>query len=110
MWMNESEIEIALSRCQSAPAHVKKAAQFLSDFCDLINSISDGWPHWSYGTKCAEDLQDIIDKAQHPINQYPSTVVHWSVCQKACNKVKTFLKRCRQTKDNPRVQLFLKEH
>ena len=113
MWMNQHEVEYALNRCQNAPnlpAHVLKAARFLNDFCHLINDISDGWAYWSYGTKCSDSLQELVNEAQWPINQYPSTASTNTECVKACNKVKNFLKRCKQTKDNPTVQDFLRNN
>ena len=109
MFLNEMDIEDAKRRCESdnnLPIQAKMAARFLSDFCDLINSISDGWCYWHYGTKCSKDLQDLVDQIQHSRSLHP-TPQH---CYKACAKVENFLKRCKQTKNNPDVQLFLQEH
>ena len=104
MWMNESDIECAAHRIINPPVLVI-GATFLKDFCELINSISDGWPYWSYGTKCSNDLQTIIDQGQWPINQRG----HYPNVKPAIKKVLTFLKRCKQTKDNVMVIEFVNQ-
>lgn len=111
-WMNQNEIEDARKRIvedPNFPPHFKKAAIFLNDFMDLINSISDGWPYWSYGTKCSSDLQEIVRNARWPVGPY-ATELNQSACKKAMAKVTNFLKRCSQTKDKPEVEKFLETH
>ena len=71
---------------------------FLQAFVELINSISDGWAHWSHGTKCSGDLQDLL--------QAPDTATAEKIAA-AKKKVLAFLKRCKQTKDNPTVIAFV---
>lgn len=101
MWMNEYEIQDAVQRISSPPSFVE-GAYFLSRFCDLINSISDGWPYWSYGTKCSDDLQNLIGQVRHPNNPVDTRKV-----KPAIKKVLTFLKRCKQTKDTEAVIEFV---
>ena len=108
MRMNESEIEYAVD-CIQDPAYLRDAAQFLLEFMDLINSISDGWPYWAYGTKCSSDLQEIVNNAVWPVNRMEHARVSAADVSKACRKVRLFLNRCKQTKDKPQVRAFLKE-
>ena len=104
MWMNEIEIEQAVRRI-SKPSLLVKGAKCLQEFCHLINSISDGWAYWSYGTKCSNDLQEIVAKGQWPINQLGFE--DYSNVKPAMRKIVRFLKRCDQTKDNPTVIAFI---
>jgi hypothetical protein len=97
-WMNGCEIE----NCHPDTQVLRVGANFLRDFMNLIDSISDGWPHWSYGTKCSNDLQELV---QTPRCAQPA-VTRRQVKQ-ATDKVITFLSGCKQTKDNPRVQAFI---
>lgn len=105
MYMNQCEIEDAVARIErnQNPVELVKAALFLQAFCDLINAISDGWPYWSYGTKCSQNLQEIVRDGQYPASQ----VIIEDITP-ATKKVLTFLKRCKQTKDNPDVIAFVK--
>ena len=106
MWMNEAEIDNAKQRIvedQCAP-HLVEAVQFLSNFRGLINEISDGWAYWSYGTTCSGDLQDLVNLAYFPARRVE---VSEGAVQVACEKVRRFLRKCDQTKNNPKVQAFL---
>jgi hypothetical protein len=106
MYLNSPEIDECQMACAGHPT-LAKAANFLARYRDLIDSISDGWPYWGYGTKCADDLQKIVSHGRWPVNQFESTCVTAAEVEKACRKVRTFLKRCRQTKDKPEVLDFL---
>ena len=104
MWMNECDIRSAVTRMdQRTPWHLRRSALFLRSFCELINGISDGWPYWSYGTRCSEDLQRIVDDAQWPARPRASV----KEAAKARAKVFRFLRRCRQTKDRAEVKEWL---
>jgi hypothetical protein len=105
MWMDECDIVCAQTRIQGPPSLVR-AAQCLVEFCELINSISDGWAYWGYGTKCSADLQAIVSEAQWPINQLPG-VTDWRKIKPAIKKIVTFLSRCEQTKENEYVIEFV---
>jgi hypothetical protein len=98
MWMNRYEIE----ECDPDTQVLRNGAAFLRSFMNLIDSISDGWPYWSYGTKCSTDLQELVQTPRCS----QQTVTLWQV-KKARDKIITFLSRCKQTKDNPRVQQFI---
>ena len=98
MWMNGCEIE----NCRPDTQVLRDGAAFLRSFMNLIDSISDGWPYWSYGTKCSEDLQELV---QTP--RCAQAAVTRKQVKAAEDKIITFLSRCKQTKDNPRVQLFI---
>lgn len=106
MWMNEHEVNTAARRItedECAP-HLVEAAKFLEGFCDLINSISDGWAYWSYGTRCSDDLQTLVNDAQWPAKR--ETVTPAAV-KAACEKVRRFLRQCSQTQGKPEVVTFL---
>jgi hypothetical protein len=102
-WMNAYEIEAAVIRI-SGPPRLAKAARFLKDFKDLIDEISDGWPYWSYGTRCSEALQGIVSNGVWPANAEPPPAAEIDA---AVRKVRSFLARCDQTKDKPAVREFL---
>lgn len=106
MWMNEYDIDDAVDQIQH-PKHLHRGALFLQAFKDLINSISDGWPYWSYGTKCSKNLQTITSEASWPSHRVEHAAASPEAVHKACQKVRTFLKRCKQTKDKPLVVEFL---
>ena len=106
MWMNAMDIDDAVSRI-TRPTHLREAALFLQAFKELINDISDGWPYWSYGTKCSSDLQKIVSDAQWPVNQIGDGCSTPAEVRKACLKVSTFLRRCQQTRDNHEVLRFI---
>jgi hypothetical protein len=48
------------------------AAGYLKGYQELIDSISDGWPYWSYGTRCASDLSELLKKA------HDQKYAHWN--------------------------------
>lgn len=105
--MNEYDIDEAASLLRHTPVY-GPAAIFLQDFKDLINSISDGWHYWSYGTKCAQDLEKIVQEGAHilrPFGAYRDTTATATEAdvKKATKKIQTFLKRCKQTQ-SPDVQ------
>jgi hypothetical protein len=112
MWMNGSEVEDAADRLDPegpyyVPEQMRGAVLFLAAFMRLIDSISDGWAYWSYGTKCSDDLQAIVALTGRPISRTgPGAVTTVSIHQ-ACQKVRIFLRRCKQTKCNPAVIEFL---
>lgn len=100
MWMNEAEIDYCNNRLETKV--LKDAASFLRSFKNLINEISDGWAYWSYGTKCSNDLQTLLQTP--PISQNDITRKQ---VQDAKKKILNFLGRCEQTKNNPIVCDFI---
>jgi len=108
MWMNEMDIEEAAQVGRKLGGPAQKASAFLMAFCNLINDISDGWAHWSYGTKCSNDLQKLVNPL--PYQYGDSSHLTTVEVDTACRKVIVFLKRCKQTKDKPEVLDFLKRH
>lgn len=103
-WMNSSDVDAAVERCRSV-SHLRMGALFLRDFMDLIDDISDGWAYWSYGTHCSNDLQELMRRAPCAQRDTTRAQVH-----AAMDKVATFLRRCKQTRDLPAVHLFLEQH
>ena len=96
-WMNGYEVEEAVVQFQDNPV-LAPAARYLSDFRELINDNSDGWTNWSYGTRCANDLCDILSAARLNIFQNSRDYVPPTTEQvkKAVQKIRTFVLRCRQ--------------
>ena len=109
IWMNQAEIEYAPTLIGNHPT-LQPAATYLLSFLHLINEISDGWPYWTYGTKCSHDLQTIVHNGTIPCNQYDHACVKPAEVSKACKKIQTFLKRCDQTKNNPTVLQWLQDN
>lgn len=109
MWYNETELRDA---CKCVTRDVQEidvsdwryAAKVMLGFIDLINSISDGWFTWHYGTRCSEELQGLIMDSRFFCRRQP---VSNADITKACRKIFKFLRRCRQTKDLPAVADFL---
>jgi len=98
MWMNSSDID----NCQPRTTVLAEGAKFLRAFRNLIDEISDGWHSWMYGTKCSDNLQALLQTAW--CDQQAVTMAQVRAAEL---KVLKFLKRCRQTRDKPRVQAFL---
>jgi hypothetical protein len=63
-WLNEAEIDDLKEYYKDDPV-LGAAAQYLSDYRDLINSCSDGWPYWSRATRCASALSELLELADH---------------------------------------------
>ena len=62
MWMNRMDIEEAKDIFKNDPV-LGPATLFLYDYQELIDDNSDGWSSWMHGTKCANDLMELIDKS-----------------------------------------------
>lgn len=106
IWLNQYDIEELQGRL-AGHNPLGNAANFLFHYMELINSISDGWAYWSYGTKCSGDLQTIVGNGKLPANQCE---VSSKDVDKAIRKVVSFLQRCRQTKENPTVLQFIADY
>jgi hypothetical protein len=63
MWMNEYEIDEVLERTRRHLPEIWPYAKFLSDWRDVVNGNSDGWPYWKAGSQCAEKLMDMLKEA-----------------------------------------------
>jgi len=108
MWLNDSDIDYIVTTIPQDHQYYKYA-KFLNAFKDLINSISDGWPYWSYGTRCSEDLQKLVWTFQWPVNQLHGGTIEKAKLDAAVGKVRRFLQRSKQTKDSAEVKAFLKD-
>lgn len=62
MAMNEPEIDHALEVISEREPDYARYAKFLSDWRDVVNSSSDGWPHWTAGRKSADKLMDLVNR------------------------------------------------
>jgi hypothetical protein len=63
MWLNEGEIDECVRIFADHPIY-GPAAQYLSEYRDIINSMSDGWCHWSSGTRPAGTLCTLLENAR----------------------------------------------
>ena len=97
MWMNTSEIEEAVRYLQNDQV-LGPGARFLQTYQERIDSMSDGWAYWGYGTKRAEPLMNLIGPWGHPWGQKPATRPTQFEIWAACKKINTFIARCRQLK------------
>jgi hypothetical protein len=67
MWMNESEIDRALEIVGQYAPEFLPYVKYLSDWRDIINRNSDGWPYWSAGTRPSGTLQELVTKLMNSI-------------------------------------------
>jgi hypothetical protein len=83
LFMNETEIDMAVSRFNNHPV-LSRATRFLRAFRDDVNGHSDGWPYWSAPVKAAAQLMKLIQtpdqateaalkKAYTPIRRFYTT-------------------------------------
>lgn len=59
MWMNQYEIDEAVSRFADHPV-LGPAARFLAGYRDEVNANSDGWTYWAAASRPASKLMDLI--------------------------------------------------
>jgi hypothetical protein len=59
MWMNRSDIEIAVEQCAEHPV-LGPATRFLKALMESVDNQSDGWPVWPAPSKAATALQQLI--------------------------------------------------
>lgn len=59
-WMNEGEIDEALDIVGARAQEYLPYVQYLSDWRDVVNQNSDGWPYWKAGAACASKLMDLV--------------------------------------------------
>jgi hypothetical protein len=59
MWMNECEIDDAISRYRAHPV-LGPAVVTLSSLRNAVNASSDGWPYWSKPARAADKLMTLI--------------------------------------------------
>jgi hypothetical protein len=99
MWMNRWEIEEMVRKYKHDPV-LGPATKYLDDYRELIDNVSDGWPYWSYGTKCAHTLMELIHKADeqqyHHLRDPDYKAPTYKDVQKACKKIETFVRNERQ--------------
>lgn len=58
-WMNEGEIDEAVQIVGERAQEYFPYVQYLSDWRDIVNRNSDGWPYWKAGAACASKLMDL---------------------------------------------------
>lgn len=93
-WMNEYDVDLAVQHYAENPhAAAKyperaKAARFLKEFMEEVNSHSDGWAYWRLPANAAKQLMDLLQMA----NQEPEIVTEQSF-RKALGPIKSFMTR-----------------
>lgn len=60
MWMNTYEIDETVEIIAQHAPQLAKYAKFLADWRDTVNANSDGWAHWTGGTKPADSLSTLL--------------------------------------------------
>jgi hypothetical protein len=100
-WLNESEIDEAMQMFAEDPL-LGPAVRYLDEYRQLVDDNSDGWCYWGYGTKCADDLCNLIETARNSKvrafvwSDPPSKPPTEAEIEKACRKIRTFMLRCKQ--------------
>ena len=100
MWMNTAEIDHAAEILAQDPV-MGPASKYLQDYKDLIDSVSDGWPYWRYGTKCADDLSALVEAAARAkrYGDWDYKAPAKAEVTKAIGKIKRFVNTCGQLKE-----------
>ncbi len=93
MWVNRYDIAEFVEAFRGDPT-LGPAAQFLDDYRELVDSVSDGWCHWSYGTKCADTLSTLLNDANSRRFRYDRNYVKptWDDVKVAAQKIIDFVK------------------
>ncbi len=107
MTLNACEIDYLAERRHPGRPHLESAARYLKSFKDLLDDISDGWPYWNYGRECSEYLQEVVRSSQFPAVDLLITPQRVTAAQ---TKIRSFLQRCKQTRERPEVQQWLREN
>ncbi|MCS4088879.1 hypothetical protein FHT76_000468 [Rhizobium sp. BK176] len=63
MWMNRDDIDRMVETAENYLPEVLPFAKYLADWRDVVDDNSDGWPHWTAGSKCAEKLMKLLREA-----------------------------------------------
>jgi hypothetical protein len=62
LFMNEGEIDQSVEVISERAPEFARFAKYLSDWRDVVNSSSDGWPYWKAGARSAERLMGLLNK------------------------------------------------
>jgi hypothetical protein len=62
-WMNQYDIEEAVQRFANDPV-LGKAARFMKDFMDEVNSHSDGWAYWQPPSRAAKQMMELLRRGE----------------------------------------------
>ena len=93
MWMNEYEIQEAARDFPQNTA-LGKAARFLQEFVEQVNSHSDGWPYWKQPGRAAGQLMDILYNARmNRMRGEGAAQVDDKMILKALAPIKSFMTR-----------------
>jgi len=93
MWMNEHEIDRALDLVGQYAPEFLPYVKYLSDWRDIINQNSDGWPYWSAGTRPSGALQELVTKLVNSIQSRGSVAPSAREFEKSLTPIKSFATR-----------------
>lgn len=93
MWMNESEIDEALEIIGKYAPRFLPYVKYLSDWRDIINQNSDGWPYWTAGTRPASRLQELISAIMSKIRGRGAAEPSIRELDRALTPIKSFATR-----------------
>jgi hypothetical protein len=92
MWMNEYDIEDALTRFTDETPNLKRGAQILDTLKEWTNANSDGWPYWKKPSNAARKLMDLVGAARGS-SPYTIADITEAELKAALTPIKSFLTR-----------------
>lgn len=99
-FMNEMEIDEALALVkQRQLVEFIPYVQYLSDWRDVVNANSDGWPYWAGGVKAAakliEQVENLVQYVRNaPADRFNFTPKQPRPWQEACKRALSPIKAC----------------
>jgi len=63
VFLNESEIDRAVEILSENSPEIAPYAKYLSDWRDIVNESTDGWPYWKAGLKAGSKLSELVSQA-----------------------------------------------
>lgn len=72
MWMNEYDIDDTVRLIHDRHPRFYPYARYLSDWRDIVNRNSDGWPYWSGGSRPARKLMELLDQTVRALRGWPA--------------------------------------
>lgn len=91
-WANRMDIDRYLEEFSANPV-LGPAARFLKAYQETIDSVSDGWPYWSAGTRPAGDLCKLLADAQLANLRHDGIDATAADVAKAIRRVRAFMTR-----------------
>lgn len=92
MWMNEGEIDQMVEFTKYDAQEYAPYAQYLSDWRDIVNENSDGWPYWKIGAGAATKLMEALQALQDS-HRFRGEAPDDAQFRKALTPIKSFATR-----------------